>query len=69
MKLASGRIIRHARMANGAQSATPTTGPDAMTSAEWNEYADRIIEGVRERTRARDAARKLERAALAGGAA
>jgi hypothetical protein len=36
--LASGRTIRHERQANGSQLATPTTGPDEMTPAEWRDY-------------------------------
>jgi len=36
--LSSGRIIRHAREKNGAQLATPTTGPAEMTEEEWQEY-------------------------------
>jgi hypothetical protein len=38
VKLSSGRTIRHHRMLNGAMEAIPTTGPEAMTNAEWEEY-------------------------------
>lgn len=40
--LSSGRVIRHERMENGAQMATPTTGPEEMTDAEWTEYVSII---------------------------
>ena len=40
--LSSGRVIRHERMENGAQMATPTTGPEAMTESEWTEYVSII---------------------------
>jgi hypothetical protein len=36
--LSTGRVIAHERMENGAQMATPTTGPVEMTEAEWLEY-------------------------------
>ncbi len=36
--LSSGRTVRHSRMANGAQRVTPTTGPEELTEAEWDEY-------------------------------
>lgn len=40
--LSSGRVIAHERMENGAQMATPTTGPEAMTESEWTEYVSII---------------------------
>jgi hypothetical protein len=40
--LSSGRVIAHERMENGAQMATPTTGPVEMTEAEWREYVSII---------------------------
>ncbi len=42
VSLSSGRIVRHVRQVNGSQLATPTTGPDEMTDAEWEEYANVI---------------------------
>ena len=36
--LSTGRVIGHKRLPSGAQEATPTTGPDHMTDAEWDEY-------------------------------
>lgn len=43
IKLSTGRIIRHTRMPNGAQDATPTTGDIAMTHAEWAEYCAIVL--------------------------
>jgi hypothetical protein len=40
--LSSGRVIAHERMENGAQMATPTTGPVEMTESEWAEYVSII---------------------------
>lgn len=42
IELSSGRVIRHTRMENGAQAATPTTGSEAMTHEEWAEYVSII---------------------------
>lgn len=42
VQLSSGRIIRHVKMENGAQMATPTTGADEMTHEEWTEYVSII---------------------------
>ena len=41
--LSSGRVIRHTREPNGAQLATPTTGPAELTYAEWSEYCDLVV--------------------------
>lgn len=60
ISLSSGRIIRFSPMANGAQSATPTTGPQEMTEAEYAEYAAETVRRNAEfltRTRAQRAAR------------
>jgi hypothetical protein len=36
--LSSGRTVRHTPAPNGAQYADPTTGPEDLTEAEWEEY-------------------------------
>jgi hypothetical protein len=36
--LSSGRVIAHSPESNGAQRATPTSGPAEMTDDEWDEY-------------------------------
>lgn len=42
--LASGRTIAFTYLANGAQDATPTTGPRWMTTEEWAEFERRHAE-------------------------
>jgi hypothetical protein len=42
--LSTGRVIGHTRQENGAQLATPLTGPLEMTNFEWIEYCA-IIDG------------------------
>lgn len=44
IKLSSGRTIRRRRTATGYFLATPTTGAQEMTEAEWAEYC-RILHG------------------------
>lgn len=40
--LKSGRVVSHVRGKNGAQLATPTTGPEELTESEWSDYAKQI---------------------------
>lgn len=50
IKLSTGRTITHRRIANGPQIATPTTGPDEMTDAEWIEYCEIILRDASAKT-------------------
>lgn len=42
--LANGRLVRHRRMPNGAQSAD-TAGDGCMSEEEWQEYCAIIAKG------------------------
>jgi hypothetical protein len=42
--LSNGTVIRHARLANGAQEAIADRDGGEMTPAEWDEYCE-IIRG------------------------
>jgi len=42
IKLSTGRIVKHERLENGAQLATPTPGSYEMTNSEWLEYCSII---------------------------
>ena len=42
IKLSTGRVVKHTRMDNGAQLATPTPGNYEMTNSEWLEYCSII---------------------------
>lgn len=47
IRLPSGRTIHHERMGNGAQMATPTTGPEEMTHAEYADYCRILKSAIR----------------------
>ena len=42
IKLSTGRVVKHSKMDNGAQLATPTPGSYEMTNSEWLEYCSII---------------------------
>jgi len=51
IRLSSGRTITHRPLPNGSNEAIPTTGAEEMTQAEWEEYADAIVQRARQSQR------------------
>ena len=46
IKLSTGRIVKHKRLENGSQLATPTPGNYEMTNSEWIEYCNIIQSNI-----------------------
>jgi hypothetical protein len=44
LTLCGGRIVRHVFAPNGSQDVIPTTGPRALTWAEYRDYVAKIKE-------------------------